>query len=80
MQNLGGKGRSSKSNLAEVDGCVNGSGTEPPKSAVEQETPIRAKAALAAMRLNFISAFLGKPTLSVNRISQLNVHEFGRDP
>ena len=45
MQNLGGIGRSSRSNLALVDGSVNGSGTEPPKSAVEQETPIRAKAA-----------------------------------
>jgi len=80
MQKRGGIGRSSKSNLAEVDGCVNGRGTEPPKSAVEQDAPNRTHAALAAMRLNFISAFLGKPTLSVNRISQLNVQKFGDDP
>ena len=45
IQNFGGIGLSSRSSLALVAGSVNGSGTELPKSAVEQETPIRAKAA-----------------------------------
>jgi len=38
MQNLGGIGLSSRSSFADVDGLVNGSGTCPPRSAVEQET------------------------------------------
>ena len=38
MQNFGGIGRSSRSSFADVDGDVNGSGTCPPRSAVEQET------------------------------------------
>jgi len=54
MQNLGGKGRSSKSNLAEVDGCVNGSGTEPPKSAVEHDATSRAEVAPIAINIDFM--------------------------
>jgi len=38
IQNFGGIGRSSRSSFALVDGEVNGSGTCPPRSAVEQET------------------------------------------
>ena len=38
MQNLGGMGLSSRSSFADVDGFVNGRGTCPPRSAVEQET------------------------------------------
>ena len=54
MQNLGGIGRSSSSSFALVEGGVNGSGTDPPKSAVEQETPNRAKAASIGYRVHFI--------------------------
>lgn len=54
MQNLGGIGRSSRSSFALVDGLVNGRGTCPPKSAVEQETPNRMQAAPAISRLSFI--------------------------
>ncbi len=54
MQNFGGSGRSSRSSFALVAGSVNGSGTELPKSAVEQETPIRAKAASIGYKVHFI--------------------------
>jgi len=47
---------------------------------VEHEAPNRIHAAMTAMSLNFISSFLGGPTLSVNRICWLKLHEFGPDP
>ena len=55
IQNLGGIGRSSRSSFALVDGSVNGRGTCPPKSAVEQETPNKMQAAPARSRLSFIT-------------------------
>ena len=55
MQNFGGMGRSSRSSFALVDGSVNGRGTCPPKSAVEQETPNKMQAAPARSKLSFIN-------------------------
>ena len=55
IQNLGGIGRSSRSSFALVDGSVNGRGTCPPRSAVEQETPNNMQAAPARSRLSFIT-------------------------
>jgi len=54
MQNFGGMGLSSRSSFALVDGSVNGRGTCPPRSAVEQETPNKMQAAPATTRLSFI--------------------------
>ena len=55
MQNFGGMGLSSRSSFALVDGSVNGRGTCPPRSAVEQETPNKMQAAPATTRLSFIT-------------------------
>ena len=54
MQNLGGSGRSSKSNSAEVAGWVNGSGMDPPKSVVEQDATSRAQADPIAISIDFM--------------------------
>lgn len=45
MQKRGGRGRTSRSSLASVGGLVNGIGTDPPRSIVEQEVPRREKPA-----------------------------------
>lgn len=67
MQNFGGNGLSSRSSLALVAGSVNGSGTELPKSAVEQEAPIRAMAARIGYKVHFfvIVVFFKGPPLNV---------------
>ena len=54
MQKRGGSGRNSKSNSAEVAGWVNGRGTEPPKSAVEQDATSRAQADPIAISIDFM--------------------------
>ena len=55
IQNLGGIGRKSNSSLAFVAGEVNGRGTEPPTSIVEQEDPSRAHPARSANNVDFMT-------------------------
>jgi hypothetical protein len=52
-QNLGGSGLNSSSKAAATGGEVNGRGTDPPKSVVEQDTPNRIHAAAASNMVMF---------------------------
>lgn len=56
IQNFGGRGRSSRSNFADVAGSVNGSGTAPPKSAVEQDAKSRAHPPPIAYSVDFMTS------------------------
>lgn len=55
MQNRGGIGRRLRSNFAEVDGSVNGRGTDPPKSIVEQEDTAKVHPAAITNNVCFIT-------------------------
>ena len=66
IQNLGGSGRSSKSNFALVAGEVNGRGTCPPKSEVEHATPNRAQATMIGYRVHFMVPFSIEWAVGVN--------------
>ena len=55
MQKRGGRGRTSRSSLASVGGLVNGIGTDPPRSIVEQEDTSRAHPAPIANNVGFIT-------------------------
>ena len=54
MQKRGGNGRRSKSSSAFVAGAVNGRGTEPPRSIVEQEATSKAHPAPLANNADFM--------------------------
>jgi hypothetical protein len=55
IQNRGGIGRRLRSSCADVDGSVNGRGTCPPKSIVEQEDTAKAHPVAITNKVGFIT-------------------------